>query len=63
MNWSCPECGARKDDFEMVAGIEDELQVLRPMCARRDAENNSQLERAWKAEQIEMFGPKKVWAK
>ncbi len=18
MNWSCPECGARKDDFEMV---------------------------------------------
>ncbi len=51
------------DDFEMVAGIEDELQVLRPMCARRDAENNSQLERAWKAEQIEMFGPKKVWAK
>ena len=19
MNWSCPECGARKDDFEMVA--------------------------------------------
>jgi rubredoxin len=18
-NWSCPECGARKDDFEMVA--------------------------------------------
>lgn len=51
------------DDFDMVAGIEDELQVLRPMCARRDAENNSQLERAWKAEQIEMFGPKKVWAK
>lgn len=51
------------DDFEMVAQIEDELQVLRPMCARRDAEANSQLERAWKAEQIEMFGPKKVWAK
>jgi len=19
MNWTCPECGARKDDFEMVA--------------------------------------------
>jgi rubredoxin len=19
MNWCCPECGARKDDFEMVA--------------------------------------------
>ncbi|MBJ7310560.1 rubredoxin [Rugamonas sp. CCM 8940] len=19
MNWACPECGARKDDFEMVA--------------------------------------------
>ena len=19
VNWSCPECGARKDDFEMVA--------------------------------------------
>jgi rubredoxin len=18
MNWTCPECGARKDDFEMV---------------------------------------------
>lgn len=51
------------DDFEMVGQIEDELQVLRPMCARRDAEANSQLERAWKAEQIEMFGPKKVWAK
>lgn len=19
MNWTCPECGARKDDFELVA--------------------------------------------
>jgi rubredoxin len=19
MNWTCPECGARKEDFEMVA--------------------------------------------
>ena len=19
MNWTCPECGARKDDFEMMA--------------------------------------------
>ena len=19
MNWTCPECGARKDDFEMIA--------------------------------------------
>ena len=19
MNWACPECGARKDDFEMMA--------------------------------------------
>jgi rubredoxin len=19
MNWACPECGARKDDFEMLA--------------------------------------------
>jgi rubredoxin len=19
MNWTCPECGARKDDFEMTA--------------------------------------------
>ena len=21
MNWACPECGARKDDFEMVAPL------------------------------------------
>ena len=50
-------------DFDLVTEIEDELQVLAPMAPRREAEANSQLNRAWKEEHIEMFGPKKVWAK
>lgn len=51
------------EDFDLVASIEDELQVLRPGASRREAEKNSQLNRAWKEDQIEMFGEKKVWAK
>lgn len=50
-------------DFDLVAQIEDELQVLERRCSRRDAEKNSQLNRAWKDDQIEMFGQRKVWAK
>lgn len=51
------------EDFDLVESIENELQVLRPMAPRREAEQNSQLNRAWKEDQIEMFGAKKTWAK
>lgn len=51
------------DDFDLVASIEDDLQVLRPHASRREAERNTQLELAWKADQVEMFGQRKVWAK
>ena len=28
MNWTCPECGARKDDFEMMAIQQQESLLL-----------------------------------
>ncbi len=51
------------EDFDLVAEVEGELKVLQPMAPRRDAEKNSQLNRAWKEDQLEMFGAKRVWAK
>lgn len=50
-------------DFDLVREIEDEMEVLQPMASRREAEKNSQLTRAWKDDQIELFGERKIWAK
>ena len=30
MNWTCPECGARKDDFEMVPGADITVTTASP---------------------------------
>lgn len=50
-------------DFDLVREIEDELEVLPPLSSRKAAEQNSQLERAWDVEQIDLFGGLKTWAK
>lgn len=49
------------EDFELVAAMEEELRVLEPGASRSQAEQNSQLEKAWTAEQLEMWGPLKTW--
>lgn len=49
------------EDFDLIRSLEEELRVLEPGASRAQAEQNSQLERAWTAEQLEMWGPLETW--
>jgi len=50
-------------DFDLVARIEDELPVLRPMCSNAEAEAASGLSRSFEFSTLAMFSGVKVWAK
>ena len=50
-------------DFDLVTELEDELAVLPRGATRAQAEANSRLDRAWTAQQLELWGPMNDWKK
>jgi len=49
------------EDFDLVARIEDELPVLRPMCSNAEAESASKLSLAFEASELAMFQGVRPW--
>lgn len=50
-------------EFDLVAGLEDELPVLPAKCSNAEAETASGLSKAFEMSQLAMFHGLKVWAK
>lgn len=50
-------------DFDLVAEIEADLPVLRPMCSFDEADRASKTSRAFEASTLSLFRGTKVWAK
>jgi hypothetical protein len=50
------------EDFDLVARLEDELPVLRPMCSNAEAESASKLSLAFEASELAMFSGVKPWS-
>jgi rubredoxin len=52
-DWTCPDCGVGKDDFELIPGSEDDCQkTLMPALmvrAKRKAATLLSLDRDWRA--------------
>jgi hypothetical protein len=49
-------------DFDLVARLEDELPVLRPLCANADAEAASGLSRSFERSTLPMFSGVRPWS-
>jgi len=50
-------------EFDLVARLEEELPVLRPMCSNAEAETASGLSLSFERSTLAMFGGLKVWGK
>ena len=50
------------EDFDLVARIEDELPVLRPMCSNTEADTASGLGKAFESSTLALFSGVKPWS-
>lgn len=50
------------EDFDLVARLEDELPILRPMCSNTEADTASGLGKAFESSTLQMFEGIKPWS-
>ena len=50
------------EDFELVARLENELPILRPMCSNTEADTASGLGKAFESSTLQMFDGIKPWS-